>query len=195
RYELSFVVPPPSTLSTAAQSVSPPIIVRVQAFAGPLEILPGPLLSSSQSQSSGESNRDYHDASSVHQGLILLLQLARTSSENVSEQPPPVLNGLTVHTPEVFTDPNHSDTSGVVRQFGIFSNYRAAHSGTFNVHVILLRGVELAARIQDEASPVGPQLASISSRIVVVSEQIEQALTLSEQSLIQHFVAQGAAIP
>ncbi|KAK9324071.1 hypothetical protein V1517DRAFT_78181 [Lipomyces orientalis] len=219
RYELSFVIRPPTTVSVAVD-ISPPIIVRIRRFRGDSELLAPALMSSSpisdRSHSSLQSSDEgTHISSSEHssgldEGILLLLQLALYGTEEYTAITPSPLQGTTVRSPEVYLDPDRlavvNENNGEVippehRYFGIFSNFRIAEAGRYVLFVVLLQGVGLAPLMHGQVAPAGRQLARITVSILAVesSEQgsdfENEALSDGERRILQHFQDQGADIP
>ncbi|KAJ8096878.1 hypothetical protein POJ06DRAFT_45593 [Lipomyces tetrasporus] len=219
RYELSFVIRPPTTVSVASD-VSPPIIVRIRRFRGDGELLAPALMSSppiseSRSHSSLQSSDEgTHISSSEHstgldEGILLLLQLALYGTEEYTAITPSPLQGITVRSPEVYLDPDRladvDQNNGEVippehRYFGIFSNFRIAEAGRYRLFVVLLQGVGLAPLMHGQVAPAGRQLARITVPILAAessgqgSEVENETLSDGERRILQHFQDQGADV-
>ncbi|KAK9373531.1 uncharacterized protein V1513DRAFT_426543 [Lipomyces chichibuensis] len=188
RYELSFVIRPPSTVAVSAD-ISPPVIVRIRQFRGDHEVVPPALISSSPvSERSHSSLRSFEEAtyvsssehsSGLEEGIILLFQLALYDANEYTAIEPSSLQGVTVVSPEVYLDPqrqleadvnsnsNSNNDNGDVaarahRYFGVFSNFRITDPGHYRLFVVLLQGVGLAPLMHGQVAPAGRQLARIT---------------------------------
>ncbi|KAK9330808.1 hypothetical protein V1520DRAFT_108511 [Lipomyces starkeyi] len=219
RYELSFVIRPPSTV-TVSTDVSPPVVVRIRRFRGDHEILAPALISSSPvSERSHSSFRSLEEAtyisssehsSGLEEGIILLFQLALYDADEYTAIEPSSLQGVTVVSPEVYLDPQRQleadDNNGDVavrahRYFGVFSNFRITESGHYWLFVVLLQGVGLAPLMHGQVAPAGPQLARITVPITAAetSEQTSEAengvIGDEERRILQDLQEQGADVP
>ncbi|KAK9368082.1 hypothetical protein V1509DRAFT_95783 [Lipomyces kononenkoae] len=118
RYELSFVIRSPATV-TVSEDVWPPIIVRIRRFRGNGEIIPSASLVSTSpvSERSHSSVRSSEEATNIsgsehssgglgEDGVILLCQLALYDADDeyarIDTSP---LQGITVLSPQVYLDP------------------------------------------------------------------------------------------
>ncbi|KAK9493983.1 hypothetical protein V1508DRAFT_55004 [Lipomyces doorenjongii] len=219
RYELSFVIRPPSTVSVSAD-VSPPVIVRIRRFRGDHEIGAPALTSSSPvSERSHSSLRSLEDAtyisssensSGLEEGIILLFQLALYDADEYTAIEPSSLQGVTVVSPEVYLDPqrqleaddNNEDVAArAYRYFGVFSNFRITEPGHYRLFVVLLQGVGLAPLMHGQVAPAGRQLARITVPITAaeISEQTAEdengVIGDEERRILQHLQEQGADVP
>ncbi|KAK9317112.1 hypothetical protein V1522DRAFT_223588 [Lipomyces starkeyi] len=216
RYELSFVIRPPSTV-TVSTDVSPPVVVRIRRFRGDHEILAPALISSSPvSERSHSSLRSLEYISSsehssgLEEGIILLFQLALYDADEYTVIEPSSLQGVTVVSPEVYLDPQRQletdDNNGDVavrahRYFGVFSNFRITEPGHYRLFVVLLQGVGLASLMHGQVAPAGRQLARITVPITAAetSEQTSEAengvIGDEERRILQNLQEQGADVP
>ncbi|KAK9352010.1 hypothetical protein V1505DRAFT_117192 [Lipomyces doorenjongii] len=219
RYELSFVIRPPSTVSVSAD-VSPPVIVRIRRFRGDHEIGAPALISSSPvSERSHSSLRSLEEAtyisssensSGLEEGIILLFQLALYDADEYTAIEPSSLQGVTVVSPEVYLDPqrqleaddNNEDVAArAYRYFGVFSNFRITEPGHYRLFVVLLQGVGLAPLMHGQVAPAGRQLARITVPITAAetSEQTAEdengVIGDEERRILQHLQEQGADVP
>ncbi|KAK9359361.1 hypothetical protein V1504DRAFT_441421 [Lipomyces starkeyi] len=216
RYELSFVIRPPSTV-TVSTDVSPPVVVRIRRFRGDHEILAPALISSSPvSDRSHSSLRSLEYISSsehssgLEEGIILLFQLALYDADEYTAIEPSSLQGVTVVSPEVYLDPQRQleadDNNGDVavrahRYFGVFSNFRITEPGHYRLFVVLLPGVGLAPLMHGQVAPAGRQLARITVPITAAEtrEQTSEAengvIGDEERRILQNLQEQGADVP
>ncbi|KAK9237113.1 hypothetical protein V1525DRAFT_404988 [Lipomyces kononenkoae] len=198
RYELSFVIHPPATVSVSAE-VWPPAIVRIRRFRGDREIIPSVSTSSPVSERSHSSLRsseeatnvsgsDHSNSTGVEEGVTLLCQLALYEADEIfAPIDPSPLQGVTVLSPQAYLDPqrlseahdnnNNNNNSNnqelstsrrVYRYFGFFSNFRVTEPGQYSLSVVLLPGVGLAPLMHGQVAPAGRQLARITLPITVV---------------------------
>ncbi|KAK9385807.1 hypothetical protein V1515DRAFT_539040 [Lipomyces mesembrius] len=219
RYELSFVIRPPSTVSVSAD-VSPPVIVRIRRFRGDHEIVAPTLISTSpvseRSHSSLQSLEETtyisssENSSGLEEGIILLFQLALYDADEHTAIEPSPLQGVTVVSPEVYLDPqrqleadnNNGDVAArAYRYFGVFSNFRITEPGHYRLFVVLLQGVGLAPLMHGQVAPAGRQLARITVPITgaETSEQTSEdengVIGDEERRILQHLQEQGADVP